>query len=142
MGTTANLDLDRLRVPLSAGQPLPASAPPKRSPQTRRCRHDRRGHFGGAADDQRVGVDEIARQLVRRAAAAGVDGPSWYASKKLDSGGRKLIGNNDVHGSVARLQWLAAERAPCRASRFLFRDLARGASSPPRETSVEGRVSV
>ena len=68
--------------------------------QLRRGLDQRGGDLRRAADDQRVGVREIARQLVGFAAGFRVDGPAGGA-KRVGGGGRKRISNDDVH--VARL---------------------------------------
>ena len=67
-------------------------------PKARRVRDHCRINRGGAADDQRVSLGEIASQLRCRSLCACVDGPSRNAAKNLDGGGWQLIGDDDVHG--------------------------------------------
>ena len=51
-----------------------------------------------AADDEGVGIGEIAREVGGRAAGFGVDGAAGKAREQSDRGGRQLIGDDDVHG--------------------------------------------
>ena len=59
------------------------------------------GDFGGAADDERVGVGEIGGEWVGRAAGAGVDVPA-FGAQEIERGGGKIVGDNNFHG-VRRL---------------------------------------
>ena len=67
-------------------------------PKFRRGGDQRLVDGGRAADDERVGVGEIAREVRGRAAGFGVDGASGKALEQSDRGGRQLIGDDDVHG--------------------------------------------
>ena len=52
-------------------------------------------------------------ELLGRAAAAGVDGPSWDAAKQFDGGGGKLIGDDDVHDSMLLMVRRMSRGAVC-----------------------------
>ena len=80
-------------------------------PQARRGGDDRRGHLGGAANDNRVGVGEVGGELVRRAAGTGVDLPSFRA-QQIERGSGKIIGDNNFHG-FRKYNLRRSQRAPC-----------------------------
>jgi hypothetical protein len=57
------------------------------------------GDLRRAADDECVGIGEIAREFVGLASGFGVDRPSGGA-KRVGGGGRERIGDDDVHARL------------------------------------------
>ena len=65
--------------------------------QLRRLREERARHFGRASHDQRIGGRE--RGVAHgRVLAGGDDDRPTRPIQALDGGGRKLVGDDDVHG--------------------------------------------
>ena len=63
---------------------------------------------GGTADDQRVGVGELGRELFGGSTGLRVDVPA-LVSKQIGRGRRQRIGDHDFHdGGVPRCVWFEA----------------------------------
>ncbi len=63
--------------------------------EPRRRVHQRRVHFGRAADEQGVGVGEVGGERVRLASGARIDDPAAFGAEQIQRGGREIVGDDD-----------------------------------------------
>jgi hypothetical protein len=74
----------------------------RHDPKTGRSRQEPGVDLRGAADDQRIRVRQVGRQVGRRSAAAGVDDPVGVGPQEVQRGTGELVRDDDFHGTAGR----------------------------------------